>query len=204
MDARAIPFANEFDLVGLFDVLEHIEEDEKVLLQIFEAVRAKSGGLILTVPQHRFLWSYADEFACHCRRYSKTELCSKVEKAGFEVTFVSSFVSLLLPLMLISRLTKGNPKDYSLECEFKMPTWLNRAFEIAMQIERTCVQAGLRLPLGGASRCSCSCNYVLAPSDSSGRELLYFRLKVFKRKKPRTTSRLFSIFKCRCYCANPA
>ena len=42
MDARNIPFENEFDVIGVFDVLEHIEEDEIVFSQIFRAV--KSGG----------------------------------------------------------------------------------------------------------------------------------------------------------------
>jgi len=150
MDARAIPFANEFDLIGLFDVLEHIEEDTEVLNQICLAVRAKSGGIILTVPQHRFLWSQADEFAYHCRRYSRTELISKVEKAGFEVLFVSSFVSLLLPLMLVSRATKSDPKEYNPEAEFKIPKWLNEALELVMHIERLLIQSGLRFPLGGS------------------------------------------------------
>lgn len=42
MDARNIPFKNEFDVIGAFDVLEHIEEDESALFNIFRAV--KSGG----------------------------------------------------------------------------------------------------------------------------------------------------------------
>jgi len=150
MDARAIPFVNEFDLVGLFDVLEHIEEDVKVLNQIFDAVRSESGGLILTVPQHKFLWSQNDVFACHCRRYSKAELTSKVERAGFEVVFVSSFVSLLLPLMFMSRLTKRSSKNYNPEDEFKIPKVLNKVLEVVMSVERHLIQIGVRLPLGGS------------------------------------------------------
>ena len=34
LDARAIPYRNQFDIVGIFDVLEHIEDDEAVLSQI--------------------------------------------------------------------------------------------------------------------------------------------------------------------------
>ena len=55
MDARTIPFVNEFDLIGAFDVLEHIVEDEEVLGQIYRAT-AHRGGILLTVPQHKFLW----------------------------------------------------------------------------------------------------------------------------------------------------
>ena len=150
MDALKIPFENEFDLIGMFDVLEHIEDDQTALSQIFDALRVKSGGLILTVPQHQFLWSQADEFAYHCRRYSRAELCSKVEKAGFEVAFVSSFVSFLLPLMLISRSTKKSAETYNPEDEFKIPAWLNKALEFVMHIERVFIQTGIRLPAGGS------------------------------------------------------
>ena len=114
MDARNIPFENEFDVIGAFDVIEHIEEDEVVLSQIFRAVKSK-GGLILTVPQHQWLWSKNDESACHKRRYSKKGLMKKVEKAGFRVLRLTSFVSFLLPLMAASRLrwqlSGGEQKD---------------------------------------------------------------------------------------------
>jgi SAM-dependent methyltransferase len=82
MDARDIPFESEFDVIGAFDVLEHIEEDEAVLEQVFRAV-TPGGGIMLTAPQHRFLWSQQDEYACHVRRYEAKELSNKVEKAGF-------------------------------------------------------------------------------------------------------------------------
>jgi SAM-dependent methyltransferase len=77
MDARNIPFRSEFGLIGAFDVLEHIKEDEEVLAQMYKAVRP-GGGIILTVPQHPFLWSSADELACHERRYTAKELKIKV------------------------------------------------------------------------------------------------------------------------------
>ena len=43
MDARAVPFAEEFDVIGAFDVLEHIEEDESVLEQLHRAVCLAAG-----------------------------------------------------------------------------------------------------------------------------------------------------------------
>lgn len=39
MDARNIPFVEEFDAIGAFDVLEHIEEDEAVLSQLHRALK---------------------------------------------------------------------------------------------------------------------------------------------------------------------
>ena len=70
MDARHIPFDQEFDVIGAFDVLEHIGEDEDVLKQMYRAVKP-GGGIMLTVPQHRFLWSRIDERSFHKRRYVK-------------------------------------------------------------------------------------------------------------------------------------
>lgn len=98
MDARQIPFESQFDLVGAFDVVEHIKEDEQVLDQIREALNP-GGGAIFTVPQHPALWSAQDERACHVRRYQRHELTDKLEAAGFRILFSSSFVSLLLPML---------------------------------------------------------------------------------------------------------
>src|SRR5262249_4226043 len=105
MDARHIPFDAEFDVIGAFDVLEHIEEDELVLKQMYQATKA-GGGIVLTVPQHRFLWSRIDEYSMHKRRYSRRELVGKVKHAGFQIQHVTSFVFFLLPLMLLSRLQR--------------------------------------------------------------------------------------------------
>jgi SAM-dependent methyltransferase len=54
MDARSIPFENEFDVIGAFDVLEHIKEDEEVLSQMRMALKPE-GLMLLTVPQHAWL-----------------------------------------------------------------------------------------------------------------------------------------------------
>src|SRR6185295_8396039 len=102
MDVRHIPFRDEFDVIGAFDVLEHVKEDEEVLSQIYQATR-KGGGILVTVPHHRFLWSQVDEHARHMRRYSSRELKDKVRRAGFDVVKLTSFVSTLLPLLVVSR-----------------------------------------------------------------------------------------------------
>ncbi|HEY6044608.1 MAG TPA: methyltransferase domain-containing protein, partial [Nitrosospira sp.] len=149
-DARKIPFESEFDVIGAFDVLEHIEEDEKVLAQIFHAV-LPGGGIILTVPQHRFLWSQQDEYACHVRRYEAEELSNKVEQAGFQVERATSFVSLLLPLMFLSRLSKRKPvENYDPTQEFQISGLLNGILETVLDLERMIIRAGFSFPAGGS------------------------------------------------------
>ncbi len=45
MDARNMPFEDEYDIIGAFDVIEHIEEDELVLSQMYKAVKPGGGGI---------------------------------------------------------------------------------------------------------------------------------------------------------------
>ena len=150
MDARDIPFEEEFDVIGAFDVLEHIAEDERVLTEIYRAVRP-GGGIILTVPQHEFLWSQADEYACHERRYSARDLRQKVQQAGFSVVRVTSFVSLLLPLMMLSRFRRRNPdKVYDPLAELKIGGLTNWALGEVLDLERVLIRMGLSLPAGGS------------------------------------------------------
>lgn len=150
MDAREIPFEDEFDVIGAFDVLEHVEEDERVLQQLYRAVKP-SGGVILTVPQHPSLWSQQDEAVCHVRRYRRNELKEKVKAAGFKVEMITSFVSLLLPLMVLSRLRRRVPENqYDPMAELKLGVIANAILGSAMNIERVLIQWGARLPVGGS------------------------------------------------------
>lgn len=134
-----------FDVVGAFDVLEHISEDEIALMNISKAIGNSHGGVILTVPQHAFLWSDTDVSACHVRRYSKKELVSKLEATGFECLCVTGFVSLLMPAMWLSR--KGNKKTND---GLSINSVLDITFEMIMAIERCLIRCGVRFPFGGS------------------------------------------------------
>jgi SAM-dependent methyltransferase len=150
MDARSIPYEDEFDVVGAFDVVEHIEDDKSVLEEIHRALKP-GGGVILTVPQHQWLWSRQDEIAHHVRRYSRGELARKLEASGFEVRFSTSFVTFLLPALIASRrLGSSSKSDEGAIGEFRLPRALNILFLVVMALERGLIKAGLRLPLGGS------------------------------------------------------
>jgi len=150
MDARRIPFRDEFDVAGAFDVIEHIEDDRAVLAELRAAV-VPGGGVLLTVPQHPFLWSEFDARVHHVRRYRADELRAKLEAAGLEVVRMTSFVTVLLPLMLLSRWTRGRPgADYDPLAELKISPLLNWPMERALDLERQLIRAGLSLPAGGS------------------------------------------------------
>lgn len=148
MDAQDIPFYEEFDIVCAFDVLEHIENDALVLQQMYEAVRP-GGGILVTVPQHRFLWSQADEFSCHVRRYERKELVDKVAAAGFRIVNCGSFVSVLLPLMMISRLMHSK-KKVQIKDELNLNPVLNSLLEKALDMERIVINKDIKFPFGGS------------------------------------------------------
>jgi len=148
MDARYIPFYSEFQVIGAFDVLEHIQDDETVLKEMYKAT-IQGGGIILTVPQHPWLWSQTDEYAHHVRRYQANELKVKLEKSGFKIVRMTSFVSLLLPLMTLSRLKQQKPNLDALS-EFRISRVTNYLLEIILDMERGIIRAGVSLPVGGS------------------------------------------------------
>ena len=147
LDARKLPFDERFDVIGAFDVIEHIEEDEEVLRELYRACRQ---GIVLTVPQHKWLWSYLDEHSCHKRRYTRKELAEKVEAAGFTIKFATSFVSFLLPVMLMSRLRKKASEDFDVTAELKLPAFANAILEKILQIELLLIGKSISFPAGGS------------------------------------------------------
>jgi SAM-dependent methyltransferase len=150
MDARAIPFKSEFDAIGAFDVLEHIEDDRLVLRQIWQALNP-GGGILITVPQHPFLWSSVDDNSFHKRRYTKPELAGKLREANFEVLHMTSFVTLLLPLMWLSRLRfKGRREASAPQVELRTPRLLGKFFSTVSRWEGSLVFKGISLTAGGS------------------------------------------------------
>ena len=149
LDALAMPYRDEFDVVGAFDVLEHVEDDERALAGMRLALRS-GGGLLLLVPQHPRLWSEMDEVAHHVRRYTRRELAAKVERAGFEILAASSFVSTLLPAMVLSRAVgRALRRPYDPVAELR-PGRLNGVFERVLDGERRLIERGASLPFGGS------------------------------------------------------
>ena len=154
LDATRIPFEDSFDIVGAFDVLEHIDEDERVMASVHDALRP--GGLFLvTVPQYPWMWSHLDDIVHHKRRYTRGELKRKLRAAGFEVLRTTSFVSLLFPPMVLSRFmsrvrerSADTAKEF--ESEVNLPGPLNAAFDVMMRVDEALIALGVSLPIGGS------------------------------------------------------
>jgi SAM-dependent methyltransferase len=150
MSALDIPFTESFDAIGVFDVLEHIEDDEGALRQMRHAV-APGGGMLVTVPQHPSLWSAADDIAGHLRRYRRDELLAKANRAGWEPVRVSSFVTLPLPMFALARAAGARRGHaYDLERELRLPRPLDRSLDALMRVERAMLARGVSFPVGAS------------------------------------------------------
>lgn len=106
----------KFDAIYTSNVLEHIEYDDKALVELRDKL-VVGGRLGIYVPAHQFLYSDLDRQVGHFRRYSKSELLDKVLLAGFEVDyiryddFLGFFASSLLKLVGYSRRGLGSSRS---------------------------------------------------------------------------------------------
>jgi SAM-dependent methyltransferase len=100
---RAEHLKSQFDLVILFDVLEHIEDEGGFLASIKHHM-TDSARLLINVPALQSLYSMYDEAAGHVRRYNIRQMTKSAEASGFRV---SSFTYWGLPLMPLLVLRKG-------------------------------------------------------------------------------------------------
>src|SRR5215831_13323698 len=69
--------------VGMFDVIEHIENDIDLLTRM-KSYLTKRGRLYLTVPAYNGIWSVEDDIAGHYRRYTLKRLAGDLKKIGYE------------------------------------------------------------------------------------------------------------------------
>jgi SAM-dependent methyltransferase len=151
-------FRSEFDLIGLFDVLEHLDDDLQALLALREQLRP-GGHLLITVPAHMVLWSDYDIASGHRRRYTRAQLVARLAEADFQVQFCTEFMLPLFPLVLIRRrlrlrqnLTVSRPANAAerIKSELQINPLLNRILDLILRPEAPWIACGRRL-LGGTS-----------------------------------------------------
>lgn len=97
-----IPFLEKFDLICLFDVLEHIEDD-CIAVSKLKTLLHENGKIIFTVPAYQFLWSSHDEDHHHKRRYTLKKLNKIFHQNGLKINYSTYFNTLLFPAILIAR-----------------------------------------------------------------------------------------------------
>lgn len=151
----AVPLASGcFDLVAMFDVLEHIPQEAEALSECLRILRP-GGWLMLSGPSYQFLYAHQDKVVQHQRRYTVTGLRRTVASAGFEVeyaSYINCFLfPVILPLILLRKLrewivTPGGDES-RLNTEIRIPERLNRLFARVFAAERLWLRRG-SLPFG--------------------------------------------------------
>lgn len=154
-DARQLPFrARSFDLVTLFDVLEHIEDERRVLAEARRVLRP--GGVIaLSVPAYGWLRPSGEREAGRVHRYSRSSLRRALEGAGFQVdrithTNVALFPALaptVIALEVIERLRLVPRYVRHLPRAVPMPRWLSSVLGSMFAAELT-LSSRFDLPIG--------------------------------------------------------
>lgn len=152
-DVTQGPIDDQFDMVVSFDVLEHVEEDVQALANIHNMLNT-NGVVIISVPQHMFMWSELDVLVKHKRRYSRRELCEKLTSTGYEVTYATSFVFTLFPIMCLSRLLERKRStttsdEAELEKRVHFSGFSNFVLNAFMRLDELMIRLGLSLPFGG-------------------------------------------------------
>ena len=125
---------HHFDMVGAFDVIEHIEDDHAAVASIAQCLKP-GGKFVMTVPAHQWMWSAHDVVNHHHRRYSKKGLRALIDKSPLSLESIGYFNSLLFPVAVAKRLaSRVSGKEDS---DLVMPaSALNAALERTFAAER--------------------------------------------------------------------
>jgi SAM-dependent methyltransferase len=131
-----------YDLVGAFDVIEHIADDRAAVASIASKLKP-DGKFVMTVPAHQWMWSAHDVVNHHQRRYSKRSLKTLIERSPLRLDAIGYFNSLLFPAAVAERMaSKLRRRD---DADLKLPSApLNSALERTFAFERRLIG---RVPL---------------------------------------------------------
>lgn len=146
---------SRFDLITMFDVLEHVEDDVGQLQKLGKILNP-TGQILITVPAYNWLCGDEDRISNHIRRYTSKRLKHCVKTAGFEIEFISYMFASILPLAAASILwqrlfTKRGKYNSSLDASPKGVNGILKAitgFELRMIGDQK-----TRLPAGASIAC---------------------------------------------------
>jgi len=152
LDPAILP---RYDLITLFDVLEHLPYEAQALKLIHQLLQ-KNGRLVISVPAFPFLWSEHDMRLGHVRRYTIQTLCTALENAGFVLHFISYFNFILFPIVVLIRYGKKICNGVRYQSDFSLTSpLLNRVLAFLFMCEKFLLR-WWRLPFGVSIICVAS------------------------------------------------
>lgn len=142
--------------IGMFDVLEHIEQPLPFLRRAAALLRG-DGRIYVTVPAYASLWSADDDFARHYRRYTRRTLGRQLADAGLALE-MSTYLFALLPLPILAFRTIPyrfrRPRRISAEAverDHRASSGLSRAaIDSVLSAELTLIRRGITIPFGAS------------------------------------------------------
>lgn len=102
VDFNEFEIDEKFDLITMFETLEHIEDENKVLQKVYNLLNDQS-TFIFSVPARKKLWGDSDEFVGHLRRYEKKEIADLLSTNKFELVKIISYGYPFLNIIRIIR-----------------------------------------------------------------------------------------------------
>jgi SAM-dependent methyltransferase len=134
-EGAAPPFSRVFDLVGLFDVVEHVPNDVG-LLRIASTLAHPGGWVLLTVPADPALWTSLDDYAGHKRRYTRSMVEDLCRNASLELVSVAPMFRALWPPARVRAALRGNRPVEDPESEYRVGAVWNRLLSTVLRGER--------------------------------------------------------------------
>jgi len=147
-------YPNSIPNVGIFDVLEHIENQHQFLKTIHTNM-IPDGRLFITVPAIKTLWSEEDNYAGHYRRYRIKELCKIIDDNGFEMLYTSYFYSFLVIPIYIFRAIPSKIGFYKISSQKSKRQHFsnqntNKLLEMFMKFELNIIKKGKSILTGSS------------------------------------------------------
>lgn len=136
LDGKRLPFKDDvFDYVICADVLEHIDEDDKVLENIYRVIK-RGGKAIITVPAYKSLYGTHDKLIGHFRRYDKDEFVQLARSKGYHIKNARFVCSLMYPIFAFSNMFSKQTRTYTGQSriEHKIIPILNAICELDKKI----------------------------------------------------------------------
>jgi SAM-dependent methyltransferase len=149
-EIESLTFDHTFEIIGMFDVLEHIDDDVATLERVAELL-APDGRVLVTVPADPKLWSAFDVACHHHRRYTKRTLAQSFLAANLELEYMTPFMAALYPLARVARRRPGTAAldaKSVFDAEFKVNSLVNAIAYRLLLPDLWSLGRGRTLPFG--------------------------------------------------------
>ena len=133
------PFLEAYDIVILFDVLEHIQDTRPFLNSLLRHLKPQ-GLLLINVPALQSLYSNYDEIVGHVRRYNKETLSEEFRSFNLKIEDLVYWGFSLVPVLALRKLVLGvlakQTQAQKIECGINPPNPLvHGALRMIMRAE---------------------------------------------------------------------